>query len=132
MLLPPYVSFNRFTVGYWLFIKKLSKLAKSYLVCICLGYTRIFLVRIPAPYIGWTFFTFICCKNCIVCLKKTKNKRQRGRGWPIFLKKNFVGREFFEDKTLRSRTNGLSISKVKVFIQTDWWMILVRICCSIP
>ena len=30
------------------------------------------------------FFTFICCKNCIVCLKKTENKRKRGREWPIF------------------------------------------------
>ena len=29
------------------------------------------------------FFTYICCKNCIVCLKKTENKRKRGRGWPI-------------------------------------------------
>ena len=43
-------------------------------------------VRIPAPDTGWTwyFFTFICCKNCIVCLKKTENKRKRGWGWPIF------------------------------------------------
>ena len=40
------------------------------------------LVRIPAPYTGWTFFTFVCCKNCSVCLKR----RKRGRGWP-FLKK---------------------------------------------
>ena len=29
------------------------------------------------------FFTFICCKKCIVCLKKTKNKWKRGRIWPI-------------------------------------------------
>ena len=29
-------------------------------------------VWIPAPYTGWTFFTFICCKNCNVYLKKTK------------------------------------------------------------
>ena len=34
-----------------------------------------------------TFFTFICCKNCIVCLKKTENKQKRGRGWPNFSKK---------------------------------------------
>ena len=26
------------------------------------------------------FFTYICH----VCLKKTKNKQKRGRGWPIF------------------------------------------------
>ena len=30
-------------------------------------------VWIPAPYSGWTFFTFICCKNCNdVCLKRPK------------------------------------------------------------
>ena len=28
------------------------------------------------------FFTYFCCKNCIVCLKRPK-KRKRGRGWPI-------------------------------------------------
>ena len=34
------------------------------------------------------FSTYICSKNCNdVCLKKTENKRKRGRGWPIFLKK---------------------------------------------
>ena len=31
------------------------------------------------------FFTLICCKNCIVCLKKTENKRKRGLAQ--FLKK---------------------------------------------
>ena len=30
------------------------------------------------------FFTFVCCKNSIVCLKKAANKRKRGRGWPIY------------------------------------------------
>ena len=46
-------------------------------------------VWIPAPDTGWTwhFFTLICYKDCIVCLKKTENKRKRGQGWPIFLKK---------------------------------------------
>ena len=29
-------------------------------------------VRIPLPYTGWTFFTFICCKNCNLCLKRRK------------------------------------------------------------
>ena len=33
------------------------------------------------------FFTLICCKNCIFRLNKTENKRNRGRGWPIFWKK---------------------------------------------
>ena len=36
---------------------------------------------------GWMdIFTSICCKHCIVGLKKTKNKLKRGRGWPIFKK----------------------------------------------
>ena len=43
-------------------------------------------VQIPAPYTGWTFFTFICYKNCDVCLKKTKiNEKYSGVG-PYFLK----------------------------------------------
>ena len=41
-------------------------------------------VRIPSPYTGWTlghFFTLICCKNCIVCLKKPKiNEKEAGVG----------------------------------------------------
>ena len=28
-------------------------------------------------------FPLICCKICNVCLKKTENKRKRGRGWAI-------------------------------------------------
>ena len=39
-------------------------------------------VRIPAPFTGWTFFTFICCECFNLCLK-----RRRGRGWPIGLKR---------------------------------------------
>ena len=39
-------------------------------------------VQIPAPHTGWTFehlFTFICCKNCTVCLKRPKiNKKEAG------------------------------------------------------
>ena len=45
-------------------------------------------VRIPAPFTWWTFFTFIWCTNCIVSLKKTENKRKRGRVILIFLKTN--------------------------------------------
>ena len=30
------------------------------------------------------FFTLVCCQFCIVCFKKNKNKRKRGRGWPTF------------------------------------------------
>ena len=29
------------------------------------------------------FFTMICCKNCINCLKKTENKRKRGEVGPF-------------------------------------------------
>ena len=43
------------------------------------GYGRILTfwrlrVQIPALYTGWTwhFFIFICCNNCIVCLKRLK------------------------------------------------------------
>ena len=49
-------------------------------------------VRIPVPYTGWTwyFFTLICCKNCIVCLKRPKiNEKEAGIG-PFFLKKTYV------------------------------------------
>ena len=36
------------------------------------------------------FFTFICCKNCDVCLKKMKmNEKEAGVG-PFFLKKCFI------------------------------------------
>ena len=34
-------------------------------------------VRIPGPYTGWTighFFTLICCKKYIVCLKRPKKR----------------------------------------------------------
>ena len=34
------------------------------------------------------FFTFICCKNCNVCLKKTENKNKKEAGvGPIFKNK---------------------------------------------
>ena len=32
---------------------------------------------IPTP---WHFFTYICCKNCDVCLKRRKIKRKRTQG----------------------------------------------------
>ena len=44
-------------------------------------------VRIPAPYTGWTFFTLICCKNCIVCLKRPKmNEKKRPVGPGLHVK----------------------------------------------
>ena len=30
------------------------------------------------------FFTYICCKNCNVCLKRPKINAKRGRDWPTF------------------------------------------------
>ena len=56
------------------------------------GYGRRLMFRrlwvwIPAPYTGWTFFTYNCCKNWNdVCLKWPKINDKRGRGWPIFKK----------------------------------------------
>ena len=55
------------------------------------GYRRRLIIRrawvqIPAPFTGWTF---ICCKICILCLKKTENKHKRVQGWP-FSKKGFI------------------------------------------
>ena len=46
-------------------------------------------VQIPAPNTGWTwhFYTLICCTNCIVCFKKTKNKRKEAGNGPY--KKHF-------------------------------------------
>ena len=41
-------------------------------------------VRIPAPYTGWTFFTYICCKNCNdVCLKRPKINEKEARVGPF-------------------------------------------------
>ena len=33
-------------------------------------------VRIPVPYTGWKFFTLMCCKNYIVCLKRRKKRKE--------------------------------------------------------
>ena len=42
-------------------------------------------VQILAPDTGWTryFFTLICCKICIVCLKKTENKQKEAEDGPL-------------------------------------------------
>ena len=45
-------------------------------------------VWIPAPNTGWTFFKYICCKNCNVW--KDKNRWKRGRAWPIFQKNTML------------------------------------------
>ena len=45
-------------------------------------------VQIPAQYTGWTghFFTLICCKNCIDCLKRPKMKEKEAGVGPFFKK----------------------------------------------
>ena len=41
-------------------------------------------VRIPAPDTRCPFFTFICCKYCIICLfEKTENKRKEAGNGPF-------------------------------------------------
>ena len=50
------------------------------------------------------FFTLICCKNCIVCLKKTKNKRKEA-GVGLFLKNLNVNKiiicQLYQNKPLK-------------------------------
>ena len=47
-------------------------------------------VPIPMPYTGWTFFTLICCKKWIVCLKRPKiNEEEAGVG-PFFKQVNLL------------------------------------------
>ena len=36
------------------------------------------------------FFTYNCCKNYDVCLKRPKINDKRGRGWPIFKKMSVI------------------------------------------
>ena len=36
------------------------------------------------------FFTLICCKNCIVCLKRPKINKKEADVGPFFKKKNFI------------------------------------------
>ena len=46
--------------------------------------------QIPELYTGWTFghfFTLICCKNCIICLKGPKIKEKEAGVGPFFFKK---------------------------------------------
>ena len=51
-------------------------------------------VLIAAPYTGWTFFTLICCKNCIVCLRKLKlNEKEAGVGLFFWKKKPLIGHQ---------------------------------------
>ena len=40
------------------------------------------------------FFTYICCKNCIVCLIKTKTNEKEAGVSPFFISTNFNGLEY--------------------------------------
>ena len=59
-------------------------------------------VWLSAPYTGWTFFTFICCKYCNVSLKRPKIKQKRG--WPIFLLKTIILTDWPENEVKRMQT----------------------------
>ena len=59
-------------------------------------------VWLSAPYTGWTFFTFICCKYCNVSLKRPKIKQKRG--WPIFLLKTIILTDWPENELKRMQT----------------------------
>ena len=48
-------------------------------------------VWIPAPNTGWTFFTYICSKNCSGdCFKRPKIIDKRGGVCPFFLKNSSI------------------------------------------
>ena len=77
-------------------------------------------VRIQAMYTTWTFFTLICCKNCIVCLKRLKiNKKEAGLA-NFFLKSylscdlKYLGRHstflWFKFNEKRTRSYSLTTS----------------------
>ena len=56
-----------------------------------------------ALYTGWTFFTYICYKNCNdVCLNRPKINDKRGHVGPFFLKKEILS--IFTYVTLPSKT----------------------------
>ena len=50
---------------------------------------RRLLVRIPAPYTVWIFFTYFCCKNCIFIWKRPKINEKEARVGPLFKKNTF-------------------------------------------
>ena len=51
-------------------------------------------VQSLVPYAGWTFFTLICCKICIVCLKRPKINKKETR-LVHFLKKRVCWKQLF-------------------------------------
>ena len=63
--------------------------ARALVQWLCDETRKLKVVRSNPSTVYWMgIFALICCQNFIdVCLKMTKNKRKRGRGWTIFLKK---------------------------------------------
>ena len=61
---------------------------------------------------GHDIFQLICCKKCIVCLKRPNINEKIGRGWPIFLKKDMVLKLFiyFRPSSVRCLDMNLIIS----------------------
>ena len=79
-------------------------------------------VQIPALYTGWTFghfFKLNCCKNCIVCWKKTENKRRRD----LFIK------ILYSDPILSNRSFLISkfLSKISFFSHLTTFSIINRL-----
>ena len=64
--------------------------ARALVQWLCDETRKLKVVRSNPSTVYWMgIFALICCQNFIdVCLKMTKNKRKRGRGWTIFFKKN--------------------------------------------
>ena len=86
----------------------------------------------PRYWMDMTFFTFICCKNCIVCLKRPKINKKRGRVGPIFntfeLKLRILGitcsilvitSSYLGNKKIFERTGANLIEKL------DFWVITI-------
>ena len=72
-------------------------------------------VWIPGPYTGWTrhFFTLICCKNCIVCLKRLKIKEKEAglahlKNWPLIMWRKSLNAGQFKSLQILSTQHILS------------------------
>ena len=89
-------------------------------------------VRIPAPYTGWTFFTY--CKNCNVCLKRPKiNKKEAGVG-PFLIKKNMIVCKQCIRKHQILLFNGCSCScpHLAWLLIEKWTHIVIKLDCFSP
>ena len=75
---------------YWTFrdLAKLTKIWREPCSSAMGGhlYSRSLWVQIQAPFTWWTFFTFICYRNCNVCLKRWKSNEKEAEDGPFFKK----------------------------------------------